>query len=216
MNAGVSFTSKIGILEERGNTMKHATKLSLVVGICMLLPALAQAEATTFAVKGSKATFVSDAPLETMVGTTDKVSGSLTVDPTDITKTTGKFKVPVKSLDTDNDLRDEHLQSDDWLDAAKAPFLHFEITEVILGKKASAALKEGKETKVQVKGNFTAHGITKPVTANGKVKWSGNEIQVKADFPVVLTEHDISVPSIVRLKVANEIAVSVDLRGVAK
>ena len=67
-----------------------------------------------------------------------------------------------------------------------------------------------------MKGNFTAHGITKPVTANGKVKWSGDQIQVKADFPVVLTDHDISVPSIVRLKVANEIAVSVDLRGVAK
>ena len=196
--------------------MKYATKLSLVVGICMMLPALAQAEAKTFAVKGSNAKFVSDAPLETMVGTTDKVSGMLTVDPTDIGKTTGKFKVPVKSLDTDNDLRDEHLQGDGWLDAKNSPYLHFEITEVLLGKKSASALKEGKDTKVQVKGNFTAHGITKPVTANGKVKWSGNEIQIKADFPVLLTDHNISVPSIVRLKVANEIQVSVDLRGVAK
>jgi polyisoprenoid-binding protein YceI len=196
--------------------MKYATKLSLVVATCLLLPAFAQADAKTFTIKNSNAKFVSDAPLETMVGTTDKVSGTLTVDPSDITKTTGKFKVPVKSLDTDNDLRNEHLQGDGWLDAAKSPFLHFEITEVVLGKKSSAELKEGKDTKVQVKGNFTAHGITKPVTANGKVKWSGNQIQVKADFPVVLTDHDISVPSIVRLKVANEIAVSVDLRGAAK
>jgi polyisoprenoid-binding protein YceI len=151
-----------------------------------------------------------------MEGTTDKVSGMLTVDPTDISKTTGKFKVPVTSLDTDNDLRDEHLQGDGWLDAKNSPYLHFEITEVLLGKKSASALKEGKDTKVQVKGNFTAHGITKPVTANGKVKWSGNEIQIKADFPVLLTDHNISVPSIVRLKVANEIQVSVDLRGVAK
>lgn len=196
--------------------MKYATKLSLVVGMCMMLPALAQAEAKTFAVKGSNAKFVSDAPLETMVGTTDKVNGMLTVDPADISKTTGKFKVPVKSLDTDNDLRDEHLQGDGWLDAKNSPYLHFEITEVLLGKKSASALKEGKDTKVQVKGNFTAHGITKPVTANGKVKWSGNEIQIKADFPVLLTDHNISVPSIVRLKVANEIQVSVDLRGVAK
>jgi polyisoprenoid-binding protein YceI len=196
--------------------MKYVTKLSLVVGLCTLLPALAQADAKTFQVKGAKAKFISDAPLETMVGTTDKVSGTLTVDPSDISKTTGKFKVAVKSLDTGNDLRDEHLQGDGWLDAKNSPFLHFEITEVVLGKKASTELKEGKDTKVQVKGNFTAHGITKPVTANGKVKWSGDQIQVKADFPVVLTDHDISVPSIVRLKVANEIAVSVDLRGVAQ
>ena len=199
--------------------MTHVAKLrfgSFVWGVCLSLPIAADAEATTFKVQGSKATFISDAPLETMEGKTNRVNGTLTVDPSDISKTTGKFKVPVKSLDTGNDLRDEHLQGDGWLDAKKAPFLHFEITEVVLGKKSSTELKQGKETKVQVKGKFTAHGITKPVTANGKVKWSGSEIQVKADFPVVLTDHDISVPSIVRLKVANEIAVSVDLRGVAK
>jgi len=199
--------------------MTHVAKLSfgsVVLGVCLSLSVVAHAEATTFKVQGSKAKFISDAPLETMEGTTNKVSGMLTVDPSDISKTTGKFKVPVKSLDTDNDLRDEHLQGDGWLDAKKSPFLHFEITEVVLGKKSSTELKQGKETKVQVKGNFTAHGITKPIIANGKVKWSGNEIRVKADFPVVLTDHDISVPSIVRLKVANEIAVSVDLRGVAK
>ena len=196
--------------------MTHIAKLSFVMGVCLSLSVVAHAEATNFKVQGSKAKFISDAPLETMEGTTNKVSGVLTVDPSDISKTTGKFKVPVKSLDTGNDLRDEHLQGDGWLDAKKSPYLHFEITEVVLGKKSSNELKQGKETKVQVKGNFTAHGITKPVTANGKVKWSGSEIQVKADFPVVLTDHDISVPSIVRLKVANEIAVSVDLRGVAK
>jgi polyisoprenoid-binding protein YceI len=199
--------------------MNHATKLSLVAAACMAIPAFAQAEPTTFRIGAdgkSTAKFVSDAPLETMTGTTKKVTGTLTVDPSDITKTTGSFKVPVKSLDTDNDLRDEHLQGDGWLDAKKNPFLHFEITEVVLGKKSGSALKEGKDTKVQVKGDFTAHGITKPVVANGTVKWSGSQIQIKADFPVKLTDHQISVPSIVRLKVANDIAVSVDLRGGAK
>ena len=151
-----------------------------------------------------------------MTGKTKKVSGTLSVDPADITKTTGKFKAPVASLRTGNDLRDEHLRGDGWLDAEKYPFIHFEIKEVILGKKGNAELKQGKDTKVQVKGNFTAHGITKSVLANGKVKWSGNSIRIKADFPVVLTDHDISVPSIVRLKVANEIAVSVDLQAQAQ
>ena len=79
----------------------------------------------------SRATFVSDAPLETMVGKSSKVTGELTVDPADITKTKGSFKVPVVSLRTDNDLRDEHLQGDGWLDAKKNPNIHFEITEVL-------------------------------------------------------------------------------------
>ena len=114
------------------------------------------------------------------------------------------------------DLRDEHLQGDGWLDAKKNPNIHFEITEVILGKKSSVELKPNKDTRVQVRGKFTAHGVTRPVTANGTVKWSGNALRIKADFTANLTDHDISVPSIVRLKVANEIAVSVDLHAVAK
>ena len=196
-----------------------ATRFGLVLALCMAVPALSQAEATTFKVRpdgSSKATFVSDAPLETMTGTSKKITGTLNVDPSDITKTTGTFKVPVTSLRTGNDLRDEHLQGDGWLDAKKTPTIQFQITEVVLGKKGSPELKEGKDRKVEVRGKFTAHGVTKPVTAKGTVKWSGQQLWIKADFSVALEDHDVSVPSIVRLKVANDIAVSVDLRAVAK
>jgi len=199
--------------------MKNAIRAGVILVMCMTVPAVSHADATTFRVPKdgkSHVTFVSDAPLETMTGKSSKVSGGLTVDPADITKTKGSFKVPVVSLRTDNDLRDEHLQGDGWLDAKKNPNIHFEITEVILGKKSSAELKPNKDTKVQVKGKFTAHGITRPVAANGTVTWSGNSLRIKAAFTANLTDHDISVPSIVRLKVANEIAVSVDLQAVAK
>ena len=81
--------------------MKNATGVSLILAACMAVPAVSQADATTFLVRAdgkSKATFVSDAPLETMTGKTSKVSGSLSLDPADIRKTTGSFKVPVVSL----------------------------------------------------------------------------------------------------------------------
>ena len=199
--------------------MKSATRVSLILAVCMAVPAISQADATTFRVRDggkSRVTFVSDAPLETMTGKSSKVTGSVTVDPADITKTKGSFEVPVVSLLTDNDLRDEHLQGDGWLDAKKNPKIHFEITEVILGKKDSRELKQNKATKVQVRGKFTAHGVTKPVTANGTVKWSDDSLRIQAKFIATLEDHHISVPSIVQLKVANEIAVSVDLRAVAK
>jgi polyisoprenoid-binding protein YceI len=199
--------------------MKNATRVSLVLAACMAVPAISQADETTFRVRAdgkSHVTFVSDAPLETMTGKSSKVTGTLTVDPSDITKAKGSFKVPVVSLRTDNDLRDEHLQGDGWLDAKKNPNIHFEITEVVLGKKASRELKQNKDAKVQVMGTFTAHGITRPATANGTVKWSDDSLHIKAKFTAMLEDHDISVPSIVRLKVANDIMVSVDLRAVAK
>ena len=203
--------------------MKHSQVKPIPPWHCTERPeakaAVSLADATTFVVKAdgkSTATFVSDAPLETMTGKTTKVTGFVTVDPADITKTTGKFKVPVKSLRTGSDLRDEHLQGDGWLDAKKNPFLHFEIAEVVMGKKSSSALKQGKATKVEVKGKFTAHGVTQFVTAKGTVNWSGDEIRIKAEFPYDLTAHEISVPSIVRLKVANEMTATVDLRAKAK
>ena len=199
--------------------MKNATRVSVILAVCTVVPTISHADATTFRVRDdgkSRVRFVSDAPLETMTGKSSKVTGSVSVDATDITKTKGSFKVPVVSLRTDNELRDEHLQGDGWLDAKKNPNIHFEITEVVLGKKGSAELKKNKDTKVQVKGKFTAHGVTKPVVANGTVKWFDGSLHIKAKFTATLEDHDISVPSIVRLKVANDIAVSVNLRAVAR
>jgi len=197
----------------------RVTKASVILAVWLAVPAVSQADATTFRVSNdgkSRVTFVSDAPLDTMTGKSSKVIGTLTVDPSDITKTTGSFKVPVVSLRTGNDLRDEHLQGDGWLDAKKNPDIVFEIDKVILGKRDSPELKKGKVTKVQVTGKFTAHGVTQPVTTNGTVKWSDDALLIKADFTAKLEDHEISVPAIVRLKVANEIAVSVDLRAVAQ
>jgi len=199
--------------------MNHATRISATVVVCMSLPAIALADSITFVVRDdgkSQATFVSDAPLETMHGKSSKVTGSVTVDPDDITKTRGSFEVPVTSLRTGNDLRDEHLRGDGWLDAKNSPKIYFEITEVVLGKKASKELAKNKDTKVRVKGTFTAHGVSRPATAEATVHWSETALLVKAEFTVKLEDHQVSVPSIVRLKVANEIAVSVDLRGVPR
>ncbi len=199
--------------------MNDAARVSVILAACMAAPAISHADSITFHVRDdgkSHVTFVSDAPLDTMTGKSSKVTGSVTVDPEDISKTTGSFKVPVVSLRTDNDLRDEHLQGDGWLDAKKHPNIHFEITEIVLGKKGSKELKKNKNRKVQLKGKFTAHGVTKPVITSGTVKWSEGLLHIKAEFSTKLEDHQISVPSIVRLKIANEIAVSVDLRAVAQ
>jgi polyisoprenoid-binding protein YceI len=197
--------------------IQHAIRVCAILAACLSMPAWSFAEPMSYVVRDdgkSSATFVSDAPLDTMVGKTSKVSGTLVVDPQDITKTKGSFKVPVVSLRTGNELRDEHLQGDGWLDAKKYPLIEFEITEVVLGKKDSKELKKNKETKVQVKGKLTAHGVTKVVTTNGTVKWSDDALRIKSKFTAILEDHQISVPAIVRLKLANEMQVSVDLIAV--
>ena len=64
-----------------------------------------------------------------------------------------KFDVKTASVDTGNAKRDEHLKSGDFFDAAKNPAMTF------VGKKVTAAGKG----MFKVAGDFTMHGVTKPV-----------------------------------------------------
>ena len=194
---------------------RRTLAVSVTVAAFFLPYAGANAEPTRFRVKDGKATFVSDAPLETMTGVTKKVTGTVIFDPRDLSRTRGTFRVPVGSMRTGNDLRDDHLQSENWLDAKRHPHVVFEIVEVTGAK----SIKPKRKTKVNVRGKFTAHGVTKLIDARATVRWAPaegggqDELRIRADFVATLEDHHVSVPSIVRLKMANEIAVSVDLRG---
>jgi len=190
------------------------------------LPALAGAEPRTFQVRadgGSRIQFVSDAPLETITGVTTRVTGSITVDPARLSTARGRASVQTATLRTGNDTRDEHLRADTWLDAARFPNATFELTAV----EGAESLTANQPADVRVRGRFTLHGVTKEVVASARVRWmpitdelrqtpgiTGDVLRIRASFAVRLTDYGVSVPRIVRLKVANEIGVSVDLRAV--
>lgn len=72
-----------------------------------------------------------------------------------------EFSVDIKtaSIDTDNDRRDDHLRSADFFDAEKYPSITFETTSFE---------KTGDNT-FKLMGNLSMHGVTKPVTLEGKV-----------------------------------------------
>ncbi|HEY1032064.1 MAG TPA: YceI family protein [Flavipsychrobacter sp.] len=83
----------------------------------------------------------------------------------------------VKTINTDNTMRDEHLQKPDYLDAEKYPKLTFQ----------STSLKKAGANKYKMYGNLTLHGVTKPVvldvTHRGTVTHPMNKKQV-AGFKV--------------------------------
>jgi polyisoprenoid-binding protein YceI len=79
-------------------------------------------------------------------------------DKPDFTDVAGTITIDVKSIDTDNNNRDEHLRSTDFFDVASYPNITFQITKFT---KVS-----GKQYKVS--GNMTMHGVTKPVTLDAK------------------------------------------------
>src|SRR5581483_2212546 len=68
----------------------------------------------------------------------------------------GKVDVTIQaaSISTDNEMRDHHLQSPDFFDAAKFPTLTFKSTSVAKGDS---------DNKYKVTGDLTIHGVTKSV-----------------------------------------------------
>lgn len=170
---------------------------------------------------GSRIQFVSDAPLERITGTSSTVAGELTIDPTDLSSVSGHVTVSVASLVTGNDLRDEHLHSDSWLDAASFPEARFEITSVT----GATALTPGEVTRVTLHGHFSIHGHTHDISATAQVRWmtasdelradgvTGDLIRAQAQFTVSLPDFGVSVNPLVRLKVSDTITVNVTLRA---
>jgi polyisoprenoid-binding protein YceI len=89
-----------------------------------------------------------------------ETSGSFKITDAKITSSKPDFSdavveltADVKSIDTDNEQRDKHLQGADFFDAEKFPTLTFK----------STSFKKVSDKKYKVNGNLTLHGVTKPV-----------------------------------------------------
>jgi polyisoprenoid-binding protein YceI len=87
-------------------------------------------------------------------GTFKKFTGSVSAPNADFTDAAVDFTVDVNSINTDNDMRDNHLKSDDFFNAAQYPNMIFK----------STSFKKVSGNKYQLKGNLTIRNITKPVT----------------------------------------------------
>lgn len=164
--------------------------------------------------------FVLDAPFEVINGNTNEIAGKFVFEKG---KLSGTFKVPVKSLKTGIARRDEHLQNDLWLDAAKNPTLELAFKDV----KVSEDLWKGKEQSVDVMGEFQIHGTKRqekvklvlrylPADENTAKRLPGNLLRAKADFTIVLANYKIAqsdskVKELLGLKVGESAAVTVDL-----
>jgi polyisoprenoid-binding protein YceI len=83
-------------------------------------------------------------------------SGTLQLDPANLAASKLDVSVDVASISTTVPVLTEELKGHDWFDAATFPTATFVSTEVVPTGKDSA----------KVTGDFTLHGVTKPVVLN--------------------------------------------------
>jgi len=163
-------------------------------------------------------TFFSSTPLEDITGVSNAVKGKVTFNVADIKTLKGSISIPVASLKTGIDLRDEHLKSDNWMDAESYP----EITFLI---KSVSEVKTEADNKLQIKvtGDFTTHGVRKEIVVpisltyldaseQTKQRAPGDLLGVQATFNIVLSDYDID-NMIVGQKVADDIEINVNIVG---
>jgi polyisoprenoid-binding protein YceI len=144
--------------------------------------------------------FVSDAPAETINGTSEGVTGTFSLDAANLEATTGIIEVSVLSMKTANSKRDEHMYDAMWLDAAKYPTITFAVKSL---KDVKVTTKDGRNVvTAKAVGSFSCHGVAVnsgadititylPESAETKKRASGNLAMIEATFNVKLADHGI-------------------------
>jgi polyisoprenoid-binding protein YceI len=130
-------------------------RLAIVTGILALAAPLAMAQYSTWTSDPahSEVDFsIKHGGVSNVHGRFGKVAATLVYNEADISKSTVTATIDPSTVDTGEPARDTHLKTDAFFDVAKFPTASFTSTSV--------ARTGGKLT---VSGNFTLHGVTKPV-----------------------------------------------------
>ncbi|MFT7624933.1 MAG: polyisoprenoid-binding protein YceI [Myxococcota bacterium] len=207
--------------------MKLFATTLLTASLCVA--ASASAQARTFAINGwgmSSVQFTSDAPLETIVGTTSKAGGSLTVDLGSPAKSAkGSIDVDISSLKTGVDTRDEHLRGEQWFDSGKHPKATFALTKLDV----QGAITAGRKSTGTAHGTITIKGKTQKISvelssikfvkhkpAFEKMGIKGDVLRITAAFDVKLADFGIGAGlPVIGAKVSDTVNVTMRLTAIA-
>jgi polyisoprenoid-binding protein YceI len=204
--------------------MQHVRRLSLGLLLAMAGGLLASSAGAHPTLKGrtyhfgthparTNVTFVSETDLETIHGISHAIRGNATIDAAG-TSAHGSLRIGVGALRTGIDLRDEHMRSAAWLDAARYPWIKLDLVE--------ATETEDPHVWAYV-GRLTIKGVTKALRGEarisvipdrlGKVLGNGSWLRVRTKFQVRITDFGIVIPERVGPRVSEVWDVTVDVYG---
>ena len=136
--------------------MRSKFLLALTLGALSLAGASAEAQTSNWTIDPahSSVTFeIRHMSVSNVHGSITGVTGTVTLNEKDITKSSVNATIDTNTLTTNNDARDKHLKSPDFFDVAKNPQIVF---------KSTSLTNTG--GKLQLTGDLTLGGVTKSVT----------------------------------------------------
>ena len=163
--------------------------------------------------------FQMDAPLESINGSGDSISGIVKFDPENPKLTKGEITLDAKSLHVGNPVLKEHMLGKDWLNVEKFPSIRFTINQL------NDIKQDGIHLLANAHGKMTIRNITLDMKIPVKLTYLKGMLEkrnlVKGDLLVIRSKFsvkrdDFNIQAGQKLeKVANEIELSLNVAGAA-
>jgi hypothetical protein len=181
--------------------MKPSYSVKAGVLIFLGLALVQQISAQKYMSKTGHIWFFSHTPVEDIEAHNHQVASIL-----DITTGDLAFSMLIKGFEFKKALMQEHF-NENYMESDKIPKASFKgkITNL-----SAVNFKKDGTYSVEVGGDLTIHGVTKPVTTKGTIEVKDGKITAKAKFITTPKDFDIKIPSVVEKSIAHEIEVNVD------
>jgi len=200
------------------------TRTSLTLLSALALAATISAAPIKFDFKDPKGVnnvvFKTDAPLESINGVANGISGAVSFDPENPGATTGKLVVAANTMHVGNPTMKEHLHGEMWMNVTKFPEITFEVVSLKNVK------TEANVTTADANGKLTIKGVTKEIIAPVKLTYLKDKLQqrvpgkkgdllvVRSNFTIKRGDFGINAAKM-EDKVSNDIELSLSVAGTA-
>jgi polyisoprenoid-binding protein YceI len=199
-----------------GNSL---TRIALTAGFAVILSLPASAASSTWQIDPlhTAAQFsVRHLAISTVRGGFSKVTGTVVLDDTDVSKSTVDVTIDVSTVDTREPNRDKDLRSDNFFDVEHYPAMTFK----------SKKVEQNGVGKLKVTGDLTIRGVTKQVvldvdgpTAPVKDPWGNQRAAVNATTKVNRQDFGVKWNATMDnggLVVGDEVSINIDAEMVQK
>ena len=142
------------------------------------------------------------------VGTTQSVNGTIALDGEGRPVPGSKFTVDLRSLRSDEERRDNYLR-ERTLTTARFPYAEFVPREI---RGLPFPLPGAGHATVQLLGDLTIRGVTRPTTWEGTVEFRGSTIRLQARTAFTFADFELTQPRVMSvLSIEDRIRLEVDL-----
>src|SRR5690606_4047232 len=167
-----------------------------IILFLLLLPLLSYGQ-ERYITRNGFISFYSHTPVEDIQAVNNQVLSIV-----DLSNGTVAVSLLMKSFQFEKALMQEHF-NENYIESDKFPKASFQGTIVNLQD-----IMAGENGVALVKGDLTIHGITKPITMEGKLDISDLLVKFEGKFMVTVADFEIKIPSVVSRNIAREVEVT--------